>query len=135
VLGAYLIGLALVAFWPTPVDKPVSGALTAGLRYLHKLGAPGWLDYHVIEATANVAMFIPFGFLLTKALPAKSWCYVTGMSLLTSTVIEVWQLLFISDRFSSILDIVTNTLGAVIGQATRHLVDRRKSAETTAALT
>ena len=123
-LASYIVGLAVVGFWPTPVDQPIYGELAAVLRYLHEVGVPRWFDYHVVEASPNVAMFIPFGFLTRMALPAKAWWQVAGIGLLASTCMELGQLLFLTARFSSLLDVVTNTLGAVIGIASARLLLR-----------
>lgn len=114
-LAAYLTGLALVAYWPTPVDRPVHGTITSILKYLHTHGVPGWFDYHFVEASANVAMFIPLGVLAAKAMPTKAAWHLAVIGLLASLCMEVGQLLFISARFSSSIDVVTNVCGAVIG--------------------
>jgi glycopeptide antibiotics resistance protein len=72
-------------------------------------------------------MFIPLGFLATMALPAKAWWQVAGISLLASTCMELGQLLFIAGRFSSLMDVVTNTIGAVIGVAAARLITRKET--------
>lgn len=110
-----LIPLALVAFWPSPVDKPVSGQLTAVLNFLHGHGMPGWFDYKIIEASANVVLFVPLGFVSALAFPAKRWWQIGAFGLIISGCIELGQLLFLQNRFASPSDIVTNASGAVIG--------------------
>lgn len=121
-LASYLIALAAVGFWPTPVDKPVQGNLAALLKFLHSNGVPGWFDYHFVEASANVALFIPFGILSAMALPARSWWQLSVFGLLVSVCMEGVQLLFIAGRFSSFIDVVTNTVGAVIGISLVRLI-------------
>lgn len=115
VLVAMLIPLALVAYWPSPVDEPVSGQLTAVLNFLHGHGIPGWLNYQFVEAAANVVLFVPVGFVGSLAFPEKRWWQIGAFGLLVSGCIELGQLLFLHDRFASLSDIVTNTSGAVIG--------------------
>lgn len=110
-----LVPLALVAFWPSPVDKPVSGQLTAILHFLHGHGIPGWFTYKFVEAAANVVLFVPVGFVSALAFPEKRWWQVGAFGLLVSGCIELGQLLFLHDRFASPSDIVTNTSGAVMG--------------------
>ncbi|WP_256870864.1 VanZ family protein [Paenarthrobacter nitroguajacolicus] len=117
-----MIVLAAVGFWPTPVDKPVQGTLGAILRYLHGNGVPGWFDYHFVEASANVAMFVPLGILSSMAFPARSAWQLAGIGLLVSICMEGVQLLLIAARFSSIIDVVTNTAGALIGIGAVRLV-------------
>jgi len=123
-LVSYLLGLALIGFWPTPVDKPIHGALASALKHLHRLGLPAWFDYRFVEASANVAMFIPFGVLLAMALPTKTWWGLASAGLLASICIELGQLLFMTARVSSLGDVVTNTLGAVMGVVGSRLIRR-----------
>ncbi|WP_313955638.1 VanZ family protein [Paenarthrobacter nicotinovorans] len=126
--AVYLFGLAVVGFWPSPVDKPIQGTLDAILRCLHSHGVPRWFDYNFVEASANVVMFIPFGLLIAITLPSKNWWQLTGVGLMASTCMELGQLLFISARFASLTDLVTNTSGAFIGiSLARLVVDRNPS--------
>ncbi|MFC8038915.1 VanZ family protein [Paenarthrobacter sp. NPDC057355] len=129
VLTVYVGVLALVGFWPTPVDKSLHGILEAVLKYLHTHGAPGWFNYHLIETSANVAMFIPFGILIAMALPAKAWWQLASLGLMTSTCMELGQLLFLAARFASLMDVVTNTLGTVIGSSIVRLLTAPYSTE------
>ncbi|WP_160147633.1 VanZ family protein [Arthrobacter sp. TS-15] len=123
-MTAYLAGLALVGFWPTPVDRPILGTLSAALKYLHGLGVPGWVNYHLVEYSANVAMFIPLGILAAIALPTKSWWSLAVMGMMASLFVELGQLMFTPTRFTSLGDIVTNTCGAAIGITSARVVAR-----------
>ena len=114
-LIAYLAGLAIVGFWPTPVDKPIQGTLSAFFIYIHNHGFPAWLDYQVVESTANVAMFIPLGLLIALALSQKAWWLQAGFGALVSTCLELGQMLFLTARYPSLVDVVTNSLGCLIG--------------------
>lgn len=109
--------LAFVAYWPQPVDQPVHGALTATFNFLYRHGVPTWINYKLLEASANVALFIPIGFASSLAFPKKYWWLPGAFGLGISTCMELGQLLFLHNRFASLLDIVTNTTGAVIGAA------------------
>ncbi|MDV8146997.1 VanZ family protein [Arthrobacter sp. B10-11] len=110
-----LVPLALVAFWPSPVDKPVQGELAGFLLVIRHLGVPGWVNYYLIEATANVILFIPLGTVASLAFPAKQLWHVGTGGLLVSCCMELGQQLFLYERFASPLDLVTNTVGCVIG--------------------
>ncbi|MGN7200857.1 VanZ family protein [Arthrobacter sp. SAFR-044] len=109
------VPLALVAFWPSPVDKPVSGQLAATLRFLHHHGVPGWFDYNFVEAAANIALLIPVGFVAALAFPHKKWWQIGAFGMFISGCIELGQFLFLHDRFASSSDVITNTSGAIIG--------------------
>lgn len=115
VLAVMFIPLAFIAFWPTPVDRPVQGLLADTLSFLHRHGVPGWFGYKMVEATANVMLFVPVGFLSALAFSEKRWWQIVAFGLLISGCIELGQLLFLHDRFASPLDMATNTSGAFFG--------------------
>ncbi|MFJ5979018.1 VanZ family protein [Arthrobacter sp. KFRI-F3372] len=115
VLVAMLVPLALVAFWPSPVDQPVQGQLAAVLKFLHRHGIPAWINYRFVEASANVALFVPVGAVSSLAFPSWPWWKTGAFGLLISCCMELGQLLFLHDRFPSPVDLVTNTSGAVAG--------------------
>lgn len=110
-----LVPLAFIAFWPTPVDRPVQGQLADMLHFLHGLGIPSWVNYKFIEASANVLLFLPFGSVSKLSFPEKQWWRIGAIGLLTSGSMELGQLLFLHNRFASPLDLVTNTSGAMLG--------------------
>ncbi|MFW0774874.1 VanZ family protein [Paenarthrobacter nitroguajacolicus] len=125
-LIAYVLSLATVGYWPSPVDELIHGTLDAMLMYLHGNGIPGWFDYRFVEASANVILFVPFGVLTAMALPRKTWQQLAGIGLIASLCLEVGQLVFITARFPTAMDVVTNTAGAVIGLAFARLVTPRE---------
>jgi glycopeptide antibiotics resistance protein len=49
------------------------------------------------------------------AFAEKRWWQIGAFGLLLSGLIELGQLLFLHNRFASLLDVVTNTGGSVIG--------------------
>ncbi|MGX5714873.1 VanZ family protein [Arthrobacter sp. MAHUQ-56] len=128
VLAAMAVPLGFIAFWPSPVDQPVSGLLAAVLNFLHSHGVPGWFNYKFVEAGANVALFMPVGFVAALAFPNKRWWQIGAFGLLVSGCIELGQLLFLHDRFASPSDIVTNTSGAVIGAVLAGLATKKVEA-------
>lgn len=125
VLMTFMFLLALVAFWPDPVDQPVQGELARLLRFLHAHGVPGWANYTFVEAAANVALFIPLGLIVSLAFPAKRWWQTGAFGLAVSGCIELGQLLFLHNRFASPLDLATNTAGAIIGAFLTYVCTRR----------
>lgn len=131
VLATMLVPMALVAFWPTPVDKPVSGELAAFFATIHSMGFPRWINYAFIEAAANVVLFVPLGSVAALAFPHKRWWQAAAFGLLVSGCMELGQELFLHDRFASPSDVVTNTAGTVIGvlaiRATVQLIKRRQA--------
>lgn len=107
--------LALIAFWPSPVDQPVQGQLASFLDCLHRQGIPGWFDYKLVEASANVALFIPLGIVSSLSFPRSPWWLLGSLGSVFSVCIELGQFLFLHNRVASMLDVVTNSSGAFIG--------------------
>lgn len=71
------------------------------------------------DLVMNVLMFVPFGFVhqLTRPRGAPAdWSRVLRLGAALSGAIELAQL-FAPDRFSSLLDVATNTAGALLGAA------------------
>lgn len=121
VLVVYAAVLALIAFWPTPVDREAAGVLRAIAR------AVPLLSYGVVEFTANIALFVPFGVLLALALPRRRGLAVP-IAVAVSLVIESGQAMFLAQRTPSLRDIVANTLGASVGLTIVLILDRRAAA-------
>lgn len=115
ILAVMLVSLAIIAFWPSPVDQPIQGQLVSVLRFLHGQGVPVWFNYKFLEVSTNVALFIPIGFVSSLAFPKKLWWQIGAFGLLISGCMELGQLLFLHNRFASPSDLVTNASGTVIG--------------------
>lgn len=115
VLAGFLAVLALVGFWPSPVDQPVQGQIAGFLFLIHSLGVPAWIGYGFVEASANVALFVPLGVLAALAFPTKPWWQISALGLLVTGCMELGQLLFLHSRFPSSLDLATNTAGCLLG--------------------
>ena len=118
-LAVYAVALALIAFWPVPVDSGAGGLLRA------ISAAVPWLSYDVIEVTANILLFVPLGILLTLVLSRRRRWMVAPIALGVTLLIEVSQALFLAARTPSIRDILANLVGAVIGLAIVIIVERR----------
>lgn len=114
-LAVYLVVLAGVAFWPTPVDRPVAGRLQTVLFALHEAGLPILINYSFVEFASNILMFAPIGALASLAFPAFHRGRIVLSAFLVSCGIELGQLLFLHDRVPSAMDIVANTSGAMLG--------------------
>ena len=127
-LTAYILGVALVVLWPTPVDAAAHGLIQQVLSALHRAGVPDWFDDDLIESAANVVMFIPLG-LLTALLLPSGWRWLTPAgALLFSAAIELCQQSFLPGRHASLQDVWVNTLGAAIGTVLAYAwLERRRN--------
>ncbi|GAB2713326.1 VanZ family protein [Arthrobacter bambusae] len=115
ILLGYFVVLAFIAFWPTPVDKPAAGDLSVLLDLLHQNGIPEWINYGSVEASANIFLFAPAGLLLALTLRRRRWWQLLALGTAVSGTVELGQLLFLPQRFSSPQDILMNTLGVGLG--------------------
>lgn len=113
-LAAYGVGLALVLLWPTPVDRGASEAVQAVVRLAHWLGFE-WVSYSTVEVSANVVLFVPLGWLVAALLPRAFWWVGVLLGVGVSVTAEAAQLLFLPERFSSVVDVVANSAGALLG--------------------
>lgn len=107
VLCAYVLVLALIAFWPTHVDRDAGPLLRAITRLIP------WLTYGRMEFSANILLFVPLGLLLTLLM--RQWPWVVAIGVGSSAVIELTQEFFLPGRTGSIMDVVANGSGTVLG--------------------
>ncbi|WP_169923669.1 VanZ family protein [Propionicimonas paludicola] len=107
-LVIYLVILALIGFWPTPVDR------AAGSFLLWLGRVVPMLSYTHLEFGANVLLFVPLGLLVTRMLRVHRYLSVV-VGLLASVGIELVQWLALPARTPSLYDVLANTLGACLG--------------------
>ena len=101
--------------WPVPVDTGYSAAISKLLGRLHRNGISEWFGYNKLEFCANIVMFIPLGFLTALLLPARIWWLALVICPAFSICIELTQLAFLPARFATLSDVLSNSLGAVLG--------------------
>jgi glycopeptide antibiotics resistance protein len=86
----------------------------------------------VVEFIANIGMFVPLGLLLGLALPSRrGWVPFVAVPL-GSVAIEITQYLFLPDRFGTPRDVLSNSIGAIIGGGIAVVVHRRLARRTRA---
>jgi len=90
--------------------------------------AHGWTTiWNRSDVVMNVLMFVPFGFVYQLTRPRSApvdWPRVLLLGAALSACIELTQL-FAPQRYSSAFDLLTNSLGAVLGAILFRLVARR----------
>ena len=122
--AVYLLGLARVTLWPELGPDDGFDLVRTILAWLNSHGIG--LTYSVTEFLANIALFVPFGILVSLLWPRRSAWTVIALGLATSCAIELTQLLFLPHRVSDVRDLVANTLGTALGVGIL-LVARRRS--------
>ncbi|WP_298744281.1 VanZ family protein [uncultured Microbacterium sp.] len=107
-LIVYVAVLAAIILWPVPVDSGAQGLLRTISRFLP------FLTYGRIEFTANIALFVPLGFLLTCLIARERWL-ILPIAVVTTVAAEWMQAVFLPARTPSALDVAANLAGACIG--------------------
>lgn len=76
------------------------------------------------DDVANIVMFVPYGLLFPSAWPRlRRWTIPLGLAL--SVLIELVQLVVLSWRTPSLIDVLFNSVGAALGYALWHLIRAR----------
>jgi hypothetical protein len=113
-VGTYVVALVVVAFWPTPVDRPAAGLIADVVAWCHAHGL-AFVSYSLFEQAANVALFVPLGAALTTlGFPATRLAAVAAC-MAVSVLFEGGQAIFLPDRFASPVDVLWNTVGGALG--------------------
>ena len=107
-VAVYGVVLALIAFWPVPVDSGSGGFLRWVTAHFPVL------TYARIEFGSNILLFVPFGVGLALLLPKLRYL-VLPAALLVSLAIESGQAIFLAQRTPSLYDILANVSGAALG--------------------
>ena len=113
-LVPYLALLFWVVFVPAREAGRVTGLVVSIAQLLGVVGIPFEPAYVVLEFLANIALFVPLGALLALASARLPRWAIIATGFVTSVVIELVQLALPS-RFSTVSDVVANTLGTGFG--------------------
>jgi glycopeptide antibiotics resistance protein len=113
--AAYVVVLWWMTLRPVAYGEDVAGVVDAVVAAFAAWAPTAWVTFPVVEFSANVALFVPWG-LVAMAWRAPWWAAVAG-GLIASILIETAQLLWLPARVADVRDLVANTLGAAIGAA------------------
>lgn len=115
--AGYLIVLASASLWPTPVDGGgVIWFITSKiLLFCQSISWLRWIQYNQLETLANVALYIPLGVFLVLLLPRVPVWILCITPLVVSAVAEGLQRWFLPERYSTLDDVLHNSLGGFIG--------------------
>ena len=106
--------IVILVFTVLPLENFVGHAHWDNVRWIPLYDHPSVL----FDIAANVALFVPFGYLLKRALSGRSgrqtWILTFLLAGGISTGVEFYQV-YCHNRFPSTTDIGSNLLGAIIG--------------------
>jgi len=114
VTAAYLLLVAWITLNPFPADPHRNTLLEGLLASFAATPLLAWIDCDVVETTANVLLFVPFGVLFAILLGRWRWWLAFALGVATTLTIEFVQL-FLPTRFSDPRDLIANALGTLLG--------------------
>ena len=125
-LVPYAIAVLLITWLPAEEAGKVTGVVATLANVVASWGIPFADAYAVLEFMANIALFVPLGALLSLG-----WRRMPGWAVITvgcaaSVMIELVQL-GIPSRYSTLSDVIANTLGTAVGAAVVWGFRRRRS--------
>ena len=112
----YVVLAAAIGLWPRHVDSGLgveSWPLTTAIA--EALSVPASRVVDGAEVLANTVFFVPVGAVVAVVLPRASVLVAVGVGLVLATGIELVQWLGPLDRTASLLDVVADVAGAVLG--------------------
>ena len=113
--AVYVLFVLLVTLWPTTVDRGLDTYIDRILQELYERGVPTFVNYRLIEFSANIVFFVPVGFLGGLLFTYRFWWLAIVSGGLLSVAIELSQRTFLPGRVASVADVVANTSGALVG--------------------
>ena len=116
VTAAYLLLVAWITLNPAPADPHRNPLLEGLLATFASTPLLTWIDFDVVEFTANVLLFVPVGLLFAVLLGRGRWWLAFALGVAMTLTIEFVQL-FLPARVSDARDLLANTLGTLIGIA------------------
>jgi len=121
-LTCWAVAVAWVTLRPADEFDDQLGVVEEITQWLVGHGVP--LSFELVEALANVVMFVPLGVLLTLLAataprglraPVRVVATSTLVGLVLSSGIELAQRTWLPSRYPTVQDVVMNTLGALVG--------------------
>lgn len=128
-LVVYLLLVGLVVFQPAPELAVGSVGVLQG--FLDAVGAPAQLmTPYRVEFILNTVLFMPLPFLGTLVFARVRWSEWVVVAFVFSAGIEFFQALLLDGRSATFVDVVSNTLGgllgAMVGLVTQNVISLRE---------
>jgi glycopeptide antibiotics resistance protein len=117
-LAIYTLFVLVVTISPRMPGTDFVGRLVSRVLYeLHERGLFTSLDFLDVEFMGNILMFVPLGVFTALLIPRRTWWTLLLLGTVFSGFIEAFQALFLPDRFPEWRDLLSNTLGFLLGSA------------------
>lgn len=122
---AYLGLVGWLTLGPQPLDAEPNGFLFKLLEVLGRHSATSWITYSGLEFSANIAMFLPVGLFFLLLLGRSYWFVAVFAGVGLTFAIETAQI-FLPARVSDPRDLLSNSIGALIGVVTALILTTPK---------
>jgi glycopeptide antibiotics resistance protein len=109
----------------TPGDGALTRIVKDVLATLHEQGTLLWVDFLTVEFVGNVLLFVPLGLLTALVLDRRHRWLLLVVGTAFSGLIELTQLLFLAERYPDWRDLVSNTIGFLLGAGLGVLIRSR----------
>ena len=110
----YLGIVGWITLGPQPFDDSSDSMIWRLLGILGRYPATDWIGYNTLEFGGNVAMFLPIGLFFLLLLGRRLWWLAVLFGVGLTCTIEFAQE-FIPTRVSDPRDILSNSVGALVG--------------------
>jgi glycopeptide antibiotics resistance protein len=125
----YFLVVAFIVFVPTASVPSDSVDLIS--RGLDAIGAPTWTQGDTVEFVTNILLFVPLSVIGSVFKPDWGLVRWTLVGLAGSILIELTQLALLPDRSAQWRDLVSNSLGALLGAVLARALERTLRATST----
>jgi VanZ family protein len=130
-----LTPIILISLWPHHVDALLHDTITTCIHSLHTHHLlPSSFTYQSLERASNIALYIPVGYVIAhlnqKHKPVLQLLRALTLTLLLTNLVELTQTFLLPDRTGDPVDILTNTIGGILGILLHIIQLRRKPTKT-----
>jgi glycopeptide antibiotics resistance protein len=114
-MGFYLVALAWLTLTPGSTSGEALSILRRLLAVMQSVDALSWVTFDTLEFTANIALFVPMGVLVTLLLGRRGWWAALAVGVIASCWIELAQYVWLPSRVADPRDLVSNSIGTALG--------------------
>ena len=112
-----------------PGTSSIALLVNAALAEFHRRGLLVGVEYDTVEFIANIGMFVPLGVLTALLLPRRAWWVLLLAGTAFSGFIELYQLLLLPGRVGEWRDVLSNSLGFLVGAGVVVIIRRAQSGD------
>lgn len=122
---AYLGLVGWITLTPQAEERQ-GGLLWALALFFDRHATTEWITFNLLEFVANALLFLPFGVFFVLLFGRARWWLAILLGVALTVGIEFAQQ-FIPNRVSDVRDIVSNSIGAVLGTVFALVVTASKA--------